>query len=120
MESMNSQHYAETKAAKEYSVDGITWKPIHDKINVLGSRYALVINKLREETFDLALDQTTIPLGRSMGKVGSNYIKGRVDKACLTIADKLVLTNERVPTRPISLVAELAEPYAVFLRDYRD
>ena len=120
MESMNSQHFAETKAAAQYSVDGLEWKDIPAPINVIGSRYALVIQKLHQEQFSLPLNQTRVPVGRSMGKLGSSYIQGRVDKACLEMIDEPVRSNEEVRERPISLVAELHDPYAVFLRGYRD
>ena len=42
MESMNSQHFAETAAAREYSIDGINWKDIPPGINGW-LLYALVI-----------------------------------------------------------------------------
>ena len=120
MEAMNSQHFAETASAKEFSVDGVNWQDIPSPINVVGSRYALVIKKLHEEHFTLPLNQTRIPVGRSQGKIGNKYIQGRVDKACLEVMDKPVLSNQEVKERPISLVAELYAPYAVFLRGYRD
>jgi hypothetical protein len=120
MESMNSQHFAETAAAREYSIDGISWKDIPPGINVVGSRYALVIKNLHEEQFALPLNRTRIPLGRSEGKLGSSYVQGRVDKACLEVMENPVLTNEEIKDRPISLVADLHEPYAVFLRGYRE
>lgn len=120
MEPMNSSHFAETKAAAQYSVDGYGWEDIPSPINVIGSRYALVIRNLHETTFTLPLNQTRVPIGRSTGKLGSNYIQGRVDKACLEVIDEPIRLNEEIQERPIGLVAELCEPYAVFLRGYRD
>lgn len=120
MEAMNSKHFAETKSAQQFSVDGLSWQNIPKPINVVGSRYALIIKKLREEEFALPLNQTKVPLGNSTGKLGSSYIQGRVDKACLEVLAEPIRTNEEIRERPISLVAELYEPYAVFLRGYRD
>jgi len=120
MESMNSQHFAETAAARQYSIDGVNWNDIPPGINVIGSRYALVIKNLHEDQFSLALNRTRVPIGRSEGKLGSSYVQGRVDKACLEVMDEAVLTNEEIKERPISLVADLHEPYAVFLRGYRE
>jgi hypothetical protein len=120
MESMNSQHFAETAAARQYSIDGLVWQDIPAGINVIGSRYALVIKNLHKDDFLLPLNRTRIPIGRSEGKLGSSYLQGRVDKACLEVMDEAVLINEEVKERPISLVADLHQPYAVFLRGYRD
>ena len=119
MEEMQSNHFGEGVAA-EYSIDGITWKEIPDTIEVRGSRYALVIRDLRKEKFVLPLDQTQVPVGPSTGRIGSRYIKGRVDKACLEIMKSPELSNEAEPrTIGIDLVATLADPYAVFLRGQR-
>ena len=120
MEAISSKHFAETKAARQFSVDGLNWEDIPDPIDVIGSRYAIVVRNLHEEQFSLTLDRTRVPIGRSMGKLGSKYIQGRVDKACLEVLEEAALTNEEIEPRPISLVAELCEPYAVFLRGYRD
>lgn len=120
MEAMNSNHFAEPLAASEYSVDNRSWKKIPDSINVLGSRYALLIEDLTPAEFELPLDQTRVPVGPSMGRVGSKYIAGRVDKACLEVLDRPLLLNDQQPViKNISLTARLREPYAVFLRNYR-
>lgn len=119
MEEMNSNHFGEG-VAREYSVDGISWLEIPETIEVRGSRYALVIEDLHEEKFQLPLDQTRVPVGPSTGRLGSRYIKGRVDKACLEIMDAPELSNEADPRLiGIDLVATLKDPYAVFLRGER-
>ena len=120
MEPMESNHFAEPLCAAEYSADGVTWKEIPETIEVRGSRYALVIDKLHEERFTLPLDQTRVPVGPSTGRLGSRYIKGRVDKACLEVLDAPELTNEADPREvEINLVATLQDPFAVFLRGQR-
>lgn len=119
MEQMNSNHFGEGIAA-QFSVDGLTWSDIPDTIEVRGSRYALVIEGLRANRFTLPLDQTRVPVGPSTGRLGSRYIKGRVDKACLEVLDTQEISNEADPrTIDIDLVAKLKEPYAVFLRGQR-
>ena len=85
MHPMDSKHFAHPIRADEFSVDGIKWEIIPAAISVLGSRYALVIKNLRKDNFDLPLDLTQVALGNSMGATGSNYIRGRVDKACLQV-----------------------------------
>ncbi len=122
MEEMDSNHFAEPLCAAECSADNINWREIPEDIEVRGSRFALVIRDLQTADFKLPLNQTFVPVGRSSGNLGSRYINGRVDKACLEVLDQPVLVNED-PTkfeRPINLVAEMAEPYAVFLRNYRE
>jgi hypothetical protein len=119
MEEMASNHFGEG-VAEEFSADGINWQKIPETIEVRGSRYALVIEDLHDEKFELPLDQTRVPVGPSTGRLGSRYIKGRVDKACLEVLDAPELTNEAEPRMiGIDLVARLKDPYAVFLRGQR-
>lgn len=119
MEEMNSNHFGEG-VADEFSADGMKWDKIPETIKVRGSKYALMIENLHEERFPLPLDQTRVPVGPSTGRLGSRYIQGRVDKACLEVTDAPELSNERPPRIiPIHLVATLRAPYAVFLRGQR-
>jgi hypothetical protein len=117
MEAMNSKHFAEPLHATEYSVDGILWQPVPRGVVVKGSRYALVLKNLLHEEFKLPLAQTMVALGNNKGRAGNRYIQGRVDKACLTVTEAQELAND-IDNReaPISLIAELAEPFAVFVR----
>ncbi|MFZ0980715.1 MAG: hypothetical protein WAN23_15040 [Candidatus Acidiferrales bacterium] len=118
MHEMNSKHFAEQVRAAEFSVDGTTWEKIDPSINVLGSRFALVVKNLRKEKFDLPLSRTRVALGNSMGSAGSKYISGRVDKACLEIAGGPSKNEETDPESvQIDLVAELISPYAVYVRN---
>lgn len=120
MEQMQSKHFADPLAAAEYSVDNRNWQKIPESINVLGSRYALLIENLQPSELKLPLDQTQVPVGPSTGRVGSKYISGRVDKACLEMLDRPLLLNDQEPMiKNISLTAQLRAPYAVFLRNYR-
>lgn len=117
MQKMESNHWAEGRA-DEYSVDGQTWLTVPEHIEVRGSRYALVIEDLREAKFFLPLNRTKVACGPSLGKSGGTYIAGRVDKACLELganADVPLAPDE--PATPIGLVATLRAPYAVFLRN---
>jgi hypothetical protein len=115
MHEMMSRHYAEPVRANEYSEDGITWKKVPDAINVLGSRYALVVDSLDDADFSLPLSQTRVGVGMQKGRSGSDYVQGRVDKACLELVDTTAdLNDER--TFKIGVAAKLASPYAVLLR----
>lgn len=119
MHEMNSRHFAEPLPAKRYSEDGITWKDVPKGIEVRGSRFALVLEDLREEQHILPLAQTRVGVGPNRGKLGSRYLLGQVDKACLEIMDRPEQTNDpkEVKEIAIGLVAKLRAPYAVFLRD---
>jgi hypothetical protein len=117
MQPMESKHFAEQIRADEFSVDGSTWSLVPDGINVLGSRYALAIKKLHRVDFELPLDKTRVAVGNSVGAIGSNYIAGRVDKACLQIVDSSGVTGPPPAPVHIGLVAEVVEPYAVYLRN---
>lgn len=119
MEEMNSRHFAEPLCAAEYSVDGRDWREIPEPIQVRGSRFALLIRNLRKTSLELPLTQTQVAVGPNTGRLGSRYLLGQVDKACLEVTAEAERTNELVPPRQIGLVADLIEPYAVFLRNYR-
>ncbi len=117
MQEMDSKHFAVQVRAEEFSTDGIKWEPIPPTINVLGSRYALVIKNLHQEGFKLSLRATKVAVGNSMGALGSNYISRRVDKACLEITDDISSVTQDDPVVDIGLVAELVKPYAVYVRN---
>lgn len=119
MQEMNSRHFAEPIRADQFSADGLKWEDIPPPINVLGSRFALVIKDLKREEFELSLDDTRVAVGRSEGNVGSKYISGQVDKACLTLTDH-VRTGDTQGKKlvKIGLIAEIAKPYAVFLKNH--
>jgi hypothetical protein len=85
---------------------------------LLGSRYALAIKDLHREKLVLPLGKSAVAIGDSKGMCGLKYISGRVDKACLELEEGV-----DIPPAPeekfvqIDLVAELCEPYAVFLKN---
>ncbi|MBS1181946.1 MAG: hypothetical protein H6Q99_1826 [Proteobacteria bacterium] len=118
MQEMTSRHFAEPIRADQYSADNRNWLDIPDTIHVRGSRFALVIKSLEQCDLKLSLDQTRVPIGPSMGKIGSRYLRGQADKACLEVLETPEATNEEEPREvSINLVAELQAPYAVFLRN---
>jgi hypothetical protein len=115
MEPMVSKHFAIPDRADEFSVDGVHWQEVPAPINVRGSRYAMAIDSLEEDDFELPLGETRVAVGNSVGRRGDRYIKGRVDKACLEVVDDPAGAND-APRVHIGLVARLVEPYAVLLR----
>ncbi|MBN9546996.1 MAG: hypothetical protein J0I19_16140 [Alphaproteobacteria bacterium] len=117
MQEMVSNHFAEQVRADDYSINGMEWQSIPKGIKVLGSRYALVIKNLRKTEEILELDKTRVAVGNSMGRSGDKYVQGRVDKACLELAPAAQDTGDQPKTVAINLVADIASPYAVFLRN---
>lgn len=119
MQEMESKHFADPVRAEQFSVDGVHWDKVPSAINVLGSRFALAIKGLRAEKLILPLEKAKVALGKSVGRLGSQYIAGRVDKACLDMSDQFDIQSapEEMTAVQIGLVAELCEPYAVFLKN---
>jgi hypothetical protein len=116
MEEIDSHHFAEQIAADQYSVDGHEWIDIDTRVHqVLGSRYALFINNLRLEDIRLPLEHSRVALGACEGRRGDEYVKGRVDKACL-IYDPTQSQGEST-VKKIGLVADIVTPYAALLRN---
>lgn len=117
MQEMTSNHFAEQVRAKEFSVDGIKWERVPSTINPMGSRFALTIKNLHQEEVTLPLAQTKVAVGPNRGRLGSRYILGQVDKACLQVTAEKERVNEAEDRKvQIHWVAELQAPYAVFLR----
>ncbi len=116
MQPMTSKHFAVTERAEEYSEDGMSWHSVPPAINVVGSRYALKIQDLQEEEFELPLARTKVAIGNSIGRRGDEYIRGRVDKGCLEVTEDTGDPGADPRTAHIGLVARLVEPYAVFVR----
>ena len=114
MHQMSSNHFADPVRAEEYSEDGIKWRPVPPGINCVGSRYALLVDLLEEVDDSVDLARTRVAIGPSSGKVGANYIRGRVDKACLEVVDEPIGDPKLIK---IGLRASLIAPYAVFLRN---
>lgn len=100
--------------ATEYSIDKVQWQLIPDGIKVLGSKYAIVCKSIEQCDFLIDLANYIIPIGNSKGRILSNYICGRVDKACGRYNNDLTNKNSKLVS--ISLCAEIDYPYSVFLR----
>ena len=102
--------------AEEYSADGIHWQPIPAGIEVRSSRYALVLDELQEGALDIDFSEYKVAVGPSMGKVASDYIRGRVDKACITKRQDHSASGTPEP-KTVHHMAKIVKPYAVFLRN---
>jgi hypothetical protein len=114
-------YWANQSEAREWSIDGLNFRPLPNGIRVTASRYAFVIKDLRPHSFQLPLTSARVAAGPSRGRLGARYVDrigGPVDKAVLRVEDP---TDQRLregdlDTLPIDYVADLHRPYAVFLR----
>jgi hypothetical protein len=114
MQEINSHHPPTRIVAKEYSEDGIRWRPIPPQIEVRGSRYAIILDEIQAGDLDLDLSEYEVAVGPSVGQLASKYIGGRVDKACIT---RSPLNSGVEPTiKRINYLAKLKAPFAVFTR----
>lgn len=118
MQKMDSKHKAPPKIAKEYSDDGVNWKPIPKGIEVRGSRFALVLDQLRVEEFSVDLGELQVGIGPSRGKRADKYLVGQSDKGCFVYSERKVpvAPEERI-IKPIGLVARVKSPFAIFVRN---
>lgn len=118
MQKMNSKHTAPPEIAKQYSDDGVNWQPIPEGIQVRGSRFALVLDELRLEEFDVDLGELEVGVGPSRGRKADKYIVGQSDKGCFLYSPRQVLVApEDRAIKRIGLVARVKAPYAVFVRN---
>lgn len=115
MQEINSNHFADQVRAEMYSEDGVKWKEVHKSINVLGSRYALVLGDLETVDLKVELAKTKVGIGRLAGIPGSEYLRGRVDKACLIYSPTATVAAEP-DLVSLGLSARLVPPYAVIMK----
>jgi hypothetical protein len=116
MEPIDSRAEPDVLPATEYSEDGLKWQPIPEGIQVIGSRYALILNEIVPGDLDLHADDFVVGVGPSRGKRGGDYLQGRIDKACLTYAGPAVAAQSSAVQKIVKYKARLLEPYAVMLK----
>jgi hypothetical protein len=116
MERIDSHHLPTNVIATEFSEDGLIWKPIPKGIEVRASRYAVVLDEIQVGDLNIDLSAYKVAVGPSRGKVASEYIAGRVDKACIT-PNLESQTKSEPKIKKIEFIAKIKPPFAVFLRD---
>ncbi|MCM1175854.1 MAG: hypothetical protein NC341_12495 [Blautia sp.] len=108
-----SKLFNEPVIMTEYSLDRKIWNKMPAGIKVSGSKYAIVCKSLEHCELEINLDDYVVPLGDSKGVPVSEYMRGRVDKAC----GLLSLNHEGTHSLlKVSLCAEIDYPGAVFCR----
>ena len=101
-------------AAESYSINKKKWIELPKGIHVYGSKYAIVCKSIEQCDYTVDLADYIVPIGNSCGRPLSEYVNGRIDKACGRWDGK---SKERL-SKPvhITLCAEIDYPYAVFLK----
>jgi hypothetical protein len=99
--------------AREFSNDGNSWLPLPAGVNIVASRYALVLTELRQCEIKVDLGSYVVAVGQSAGRRLSEYIVGRVDKGCAIYEENFEVSSKVVQ---VALTGLLVAPYAVFLR----
>lgn len=116
MQVIDSRAEPDLLPAKEYSWDAGKWEPIPEGINVLGSRYALILDEIKPTDFEIDPKEYVIGMGAKQGKVAEEYMRGHIDKACLVKAESPPPSDIRSRRRKIKYAAKLLSPYAVLVR----
>jgi hypothetical protein len=104
------------KWAKEFTIDSEKWLPLPGGIHVKGSKHAIVCNNLQQVNEGIDFNAYEVATGNRKGVKLSNYIRYRIDKACAVYTNTTNLLSIKQQLTRISYIAELKEPYAVFLR----
>ena len=116
MQEIDSRAQPALLPAKEYSRDGVNWEDIPEGANVLGSRYALVLDEIKSTDFEINPHEYVIGAGPSKGKVAGEYMQGHIDKACLVRPELAPSSDGRNRNRKIKYAAKLLFPHAVLVR----
>jgi hypothetical protein len=101
--------------AKEFSSDGIVWKPIPKGIRVTGSKYALVLDEIMPATLTFDPREYVVAEGASAGKFATDYLRGRSDKGVFSRAPK-AFAGPAGKMHGIGLIAKMQNPFAVLVR----
>ena len=115
MEPIDTYVAPDVAPATEFSCDGKHWHRIPDGILVTGSKYALVLEEISPADLEFTLSDYEVAVGQSSGKPASQYIKGRIDKGCLSCCARTVPAQGEKPIH-VSFTAKLKDPFAVLLR----
>lgn len=118
MQKMNSKHDDPPEVAKQYSDDGVNWQPIPKGIEVRGSRFALVLDELKLEEFDVDIGDLQVGVGPNRGRRADKYLIGQADKGCFVYSPREVpIAPEEKIIKHIGLVARVKPPFAVFVKN---
>jgi len=104
-----------TETAKDYSINKYEWFDIPKNINILGSKYAIVCKSIKSCDFEIDLNDYIIARGKHKKQRFAEIYSDKLDRICgeYNPKDKKE-TNKK--TVHIDYIAEITEPYAVFVK----
>jgi hypothetical protein len=101
--------------AKDYTINRVEWFDIPENINVLGSKYALVCSNIKPCSFDIDLNDYVIARGKHKNERFAEVYSTRLDSVCAHYnPENKKEINKKIVH--IDYIAELTEPYGVFVR----
>lgn len=77
-----SEHHSLSPPLTTYSYTGQNWLTLPHGVEIRGSKYAVICKNLYPCDFSLNFENYNVAIGPSEGKKLSDYVRGRVDKAC--------------------------------------
>jgi hypothetical protein len=98
----------------KYSIDDSAYAPLPQDVVLTGCKYAVVGKNIMEANCEVDLNKYEIATGDKEGKPLGEYIRYRVNKGCARL--RKVYANESPRFAKIAYVADMVEPYCVFLR----
>jgi hypothetical protein len=111
-----SKYISQPKLMREYSIDRKEWYPLPLGVSIRGEcRYALICKNLRRVNMLIDLNMYKVATGKNKGKPLGEVIKFRVDKAC-AFFEHTRTGLSKAKNIEILYIAEITEPFAVFLR----
>lgn len=120
MSSTQSELHSDPWQGTIYSASKYEWQSLPTSVEVYGSKYAIVCSDFSECKFDINLADYEVAVGASRGRNLSDYINGRVDKACASLIGENKARSTRIEAKDkrvtITLIARVIEPYSVFIK----
>lgn len=112
--STSSKYYSLIDRVREYSTSGDIYTALPEDVVLTGCKYAITARNITEVNCEVDLNKYAVATGGKVGKPLGEYIRYRVNKACASLAN----TDLCLPPhyRKLAYVADLVEPYCVFLR----
>ena len=96
-----------------FSLDKEKWNRLPEFLFTSGCDKAVVCRNLIPTDFNINLSNFRVAVGPSKGKLLSDYLKYRVDKACVYFSPNKQQNNKNIIK--INWIAEILPPYTIYL-----
>lgn len=106
-----SPHLGEPLRSTKMSTNKYHWTDIPGKVNVLGSKKAIVCDKIEMINETINIGNYSVAIGPSKGRNVSDYLQNRTDKACMVESN----SNKKEKLLKAIYRFGIASPYAVYV-----